>query len=348
MNVALLLLAYATLLATAGARALRRASWTERAPRLAIATWQTLTVSVVLSGVLAGLAMVVPLWQVSGTLANLLQACVLALRAQYAVPGGVVLALTGAVLAAGVIARTGFCLLTSLVHAAWERRRHRRALAIVGRHDARLGATIVDHPHPAAYCLPGVRRRVVLTTGALAALQERQLRAVLAHELAHVRGRHHLVLALAEALERAFPRVPAFRHGLTEVTRLIELLADDAASRASSRLTVAEALVALAEARTPAAALGAGGAAAARVRRLLRPHRPLGRVRTLFGSALAVLALAIPVVVAAGPAVAARDMNYCPLAGPVPPMSTSTMGSQRPLDRAASPVPSRRDVYYST
>ena len=45
--------------------------------------------------------------------------------------------------------------------------------------------------------------------------------AVLAHEQAHLRGRHHLVLAAGRILRRAFPWVPAFRWAYEEVTRLV-------------------------------------------------------------------------------------------------------------------------------
>lgn len=79
----------------------------------------------------------------------------------------------------------------------------------------------------------------MLTTGAIGALDESQLRAVLAHERAHLRGRHHLLVTLAGALSAAFPRVPAFRVAGEQVARLAELSADDAASASAHRLTVA-------------------------------------------------------------------------------------------------------------
>jgi hypothetical protein len=53
---------------------------------------------------------------------------------------------------------------------------------------------------PRRYCVPSLRHRVVLTTGAVAALEPRQLRAVIAHERAHLWGRHDLVIAGALAL----------------------------------------------------------------------------------------------------------------------------------------------------
>jgi Zn-dependent protease with chaperone function len=46
------------------------------------------------------------------------------------------------------------------------------------------------------YCVPGRLPTIVVTTGALAVLEPEQLAAVLAHERAHLAGRHHLLLAV--------------------------------------------------------------------------------------------------------------------------------------------------------
>jgi len=59
MIVAVALLGYAALLLTAGAAALARARWADRAPRLAVAAWLALTGSTVVSVVLGGVALVV-------------------------------------------------------------------------------------------------------------------------------------------------------------------------------------------------------------------------------------------------------------------------------------------------
>jgi Zn-dependent protease with chaperone function len=67
---------------------------------------------------------------------------------------------------------------------------------------------ILDDDVPAAYCLPCGRHRVVISAGALSRLSPGQLQAVLAHERAHLRAHHHLMLAIASALARAFPAIP--------------------------------------------------------------------------------------------------------------------------------------------
>jgi Zn-dependent protease with chaperone function len=266
---ALALLGYAALLLTAGPAALARARWPDSAPRLGIAAWFALTGSAVASVAAGGLALMVPAVRVSADLARLLSSCVMALRAQYAHPGGAALTGAGAVLALTMLARITWCTARALAQAARARRSHRLRLSLVATPDPQLGAVIVPHHKPAAYCLPGHGSRIVVTTGALGALDQAQLGAVLAHEREHLRGRHHLLVTRAGALSAAFPRVPAFRIAREQVARLAELRADDAASGASHRLAVAGALLNLG-AGVPAATLGAAGTAdAARVRRLI-------------------------------------------------------------------------------
>jgi hypothetical protein len=312
--VAVALLGYAALLLSVGAGALARARWADRAPRLAVAAWLALTGSAVASVTLGGLALVVPTVRVSTDLSALLAACAMALRARYAHPGGAALAGAGAVLGLAVIARVAWCTAGTLARAALARRRHRRGLALAGRRDARLGAVVVDHHEAAAWCLPGAGRQVVLTTAAVGVLDDASLVAVLAHERAHQRGHHHLLVSLAGSLAAAFPRIRAFRQGHEQVARLVELLADDAAAAASPRLKVAEALLALsAPAPAAAAALGAGGSAtAARIRRLIAAPAPLGRSRTTAGMLTVAALAAFPVLVLAGPAAAVSGQGYCP------------------------------------
>jgi len=308
------LLAYAGLLLAAAAPALARARWPDRAPRLAIAAWLALAGSAAGSVALGGLALVVPTVRVSADLSRLLTACVMALRAQYAHPGGAALAGAGAVLALAVTTRVAWCTARTLAAGALARRRHRRGLGVAGRPDPRLGAVVIDHHEPAAYCLPGGGRQVVLTTGAIDALDDAQLAAVLAHERAHQRGRHHLLVSLAGSLAAAFPRVPAYQQAHQQVARLAELLADDAATAASPRLTVAGALLALGTASpAPAAGLGAGGSATgARVRRLIAAPAPLSRAASAAGMLTVAALVAFPLLAAAGPALAAMGENYCP------------------------------------
>ena len=307
------LLAYAALLLTAGAAALARAAWPDRAPRLGIAAWLALSASAIASVMLGGLALMVPTQRVSGGLAWLLEACEMALRAQYAQPGGAALAGAGAMLAAAVAVRVTWCTVATLAATVRAGSRHGHRLRLAGRPDARLDAIVISHDEPAAYCVPGTGRPIVLTTAALRLLDDAQLTAVLAHERAHQDGRHHLLVWLAAVPAAAFGRVAAFRHARDQVARLAELAADDAAAARSPRLAVAGALLTLGAAPAGAGALGAGGStAAARIRRLIAAPNPLGRAARAAG-ALAVTALiALLLILLAAPAAGAFGSGYCP------------------------------------
>ena len=85
----------------------------------------------------------------------------------------------------------------SLRRASVKTRAHAEAACITGhRVEGGNAAFGLDATRPAVYCVPGRPPTIVLTTGALAVLDTEQLTAVLAHERAHLAGRHHLLLAV--------------------------------------------------------------------------------------------------------------------------------------------------------
>ena len=315
MTAPALLILCAILAAVLGPR-LRSGNWADRSPRLGVLVWQALTLSAVLSVVLAGLALAVPVLPATEDLAALLQACTMVLRAQYATPAGALLSGAGAATALALLARVAGCLVAEWLAARRQRNQQLQTLSLIARRDPACGVRVVEHPVPAAYCLPGRRRDIVFTSTALGVLNEDERNAVLRHELAHLRGRHHLVLGAAGALERAFPRVALFGVARSEMGRLVELAADDrAAADGSGRLAVARALLRLTEAgRAPASALSASGTATvARVRRLTAPPVPLRRAGAGFAASAAVAVLAAPVAVSVAPAIAAAQARFCPL-----------------------------------
>jgi Zn-dependent protease with chaperone function len=180
-------------------------------------------------------------------------------------------------------------------------RAHAEVARITGRRLPGAGAAVVlDEARRVAYCVPGRPATIVVTSGALAVLDPAQLTAVLAHERAHLAGRHHLLIALTRALSVSFPAVPLFTQGPAEVARLAELCADDSAARRGGRPALIAALLAMGTgAAVPHLALAATACAvAARVQRLLEPPRRTRRAR--YGLALTALAL----VLALAPALA--------------------------------------------
>lgn len=312
-TIVVLLLVYAAAIAAAGSRWLPRASWPLRAPRAAIAAWQAATLSVIASVVAAGVIMAVPCLRIS-TDPAVLRACLSVMWAQYATPQGTLTAATGSVLVVAVLGRMTWCTGMAMVRARRRRARHDDVLAMVAR-PGPAGVRLIDDEHPAVYCLPG-RGPIVMTTGALRCLDDRQLEAVLAHERAHLSGRHHLVLMFASALREAFPQAGFFAVAARQIGELIEVAADDAAIRREHRFTLAGALLAVATTGFPAGALGAGGTAAAqRVRRLIDPpRRPSPARRALTSATLT----AVSIAALATPALALITITHCPPCPHVP------------------------------
>jgi Zn-dependent protease with chaperone function len=221
---------------------------------------------------------------------------------------------------AGVIVLAA-SLALAVVAAAWrygrrvrrsgsQTRSHARAALLVGRAIAGQARTVMlDDPRPAAYCVAGRPAAIVVTSGALAVLDPPQLRAVLAHESAHLAHRHHALATVTRGLAAAFPGVPLFTRGAAEVARLTEMAADDTAARASGRPVLVTALIAIATgaavsstgslgAAVPAGAMAAAARAVPdRVERLLRPSSPARSA-----AFAAALTLTLAVLAAAPPA----------------------------------------------
>ncbi|MFG1702613.1 M56 family metallopeptidase [Nonomuraea sp. M3C6] len=310
MTVAVILALYSAFAALVLPRFLRRAAWTDRAPRLAIAMWQAASASVVISALLSAFAVAVPASVVGHGLAGLFEACAALLGDEATL--STTSTRVGLIAAGLVLARLAYTGGAVLLGARRERRHHADALTLLGRHDLDLDAVVVDYDERMAYCLPGRKGHAVITTAALRSLAPEHVAAVLAHEQAHLRGRHHLLLAAAETVTRAFPRVPLFEQARAEVARLVELLADDVAASRHPRIHIAAALVRLATGRVPAFALGAGGETALmRVRRMLNPQAPLGRRERLAGLLAVTVLLAGPATLALVPGVSVFLAHHC-------------------------------------
>jgi Zn-dependent protease with chaperone function len=315
VTVAAILVVYAACVGTVGARMLGRARWPARAPLLAIITYLAAAWSVVAALVLVGLTLAVHATALGGGLSQLIGACVLRLRDVYAAPGGATVAGLGLSLAGAVVARTALTAVTHLRAVRQHALRHAQTARLVGRREPVLGAVLVDHEQPAAYCVAGPHPTVILTTAALQALDPDQVDAVLAHERAHLAYRHHRLLAIARIGRQMLPFLPLMREADTQITRLVEMHADDAATAGRGARPLATALVVLATAASPAPGLGAATTdAVQRIQRLLSPAEPLGRVRRqLLRAGAAALALT-PVLLALAPAMVALALGRVPAA----------------------------------
>jgi Zn-dependent protease with chaperone function len=265
------------------------ASWPLRAPRAAVVLWQSIALAAVLSAFSAGLALAARLFSPGPD--------------QFAAMGAPMW--LGAVLVFAVTLVIGARLILAVVKVAIATRRrrahHRMMVDLLGTRPRELeGVRVLDVAEPLAYCLPGVRSRVVVSSGTLSALSDLELAAILRHERAHLRARHDLVLEGFTAVHTAFPRFVRSGSALSAVRLLVELLADDAAVRGSGRRPLARALVTCACGPTPAGALAAGGPSTVlRVRRLSGP--PNSPLLSAAAYLAAVAILVVPTVAVALP-----------------------------------------------
>ncbi|MGW2835591.1 M56 family metallopeptidase [Streptomyces sp. NPDC001286] len=190
-----------------------------------------------------------------------------ALRAQDPVSLGVatVSALT---LAAGLVS-LGVSAVRQVRHVLWARRE-------CGRVPGDTELVVLDNEAPQAFALPGAPGRIVVSRGMLRCLPDAEREALLAHERAHLRGRHHhfqtvwRLTAAANPLLRPLAEAGGF---------VLERWADEeAAARIGSRTVVARAdgRAALASAGMPrtASLAATGGAVPQRVQALLAPPPP--------------------------------------------------------------------------
>ncbi len=199
-------------------------------------------------------------------------------------------------------------LVLSLVRTARTRARHRELLELLVGPATDVDARVLDSPVPAAFCIPGARPLLVLSSGMVEELDADQLAAVVAHERAHLRERHHLLLLPFVAWRAALPVLPAADRAHDAVRDLVEMRADDVALRAltgpTPRRTLAQAIVAAAEGGAPHGALAVnGGPLAQRVTRLLDPPAPLPRWARPAALTSAVALLLVPTALLLAPAV---------------------------------------------
>ncbi len=310
MTVPFVLLILGALTAAMVPRLLVRAQWPDREPVLALWVWQCVVAAVLLCCVTA-----MALCASAASQAVRWHLFALAPRGAvdaYALnPYGVCSGLLAVLLACG--GAWSAAMLTREVRTARALRRARGA-ELRARVPRLPGEPPVSHERlvvlesdrPEAWWLAGPEPQLVVTTAAMRRLKGQQLDAVRAHELGHARARHDWLRACAYALAAGFPQVPVFEGFRQQVHRLVELAADDVASKRFGRLTTALALVELNEDRAVFGTLPTLEAQmTGRVQRLLEPAPRLTRARRWQVCALASLVPAVPLLVAFGPGIGA-------------------------------------------
>ncbi|WP_330254690.1 M56 family metallopeptidase [Nocardia sp. NBC_00565] len=282
----------ALLLAGPAPALLSRATWPYRTPRAALVLWQAIALAAVLSAFGSGLAIAAELLvpgpdgRPTTSPAREIDALGLPLWLAYVLVFALTL-LVGARLIYAIV-RVG-------VHTRRRRARHRMLVDLLdqsGPHRRAADIRVLASTEPIAYCLPGLRQRVVLSEGTLTSLQDAEVTAIVSHERSHLRARHDLVLEAFTAVHEAFPRVVRSKAALGSVKLLIELLADDSAVKVTGPTPLARALVACAKSTAPQGALAAGGPTT-----LIRIQRLGGRIGDIRVASAAYLGSAAILVV---------------------------------------------------
>ncbi|WP_394552123.1 M56 family metallopeptidase [Agromyces sp. MMS24-JH15] len=259
LTASVLLAAVAIALAWPVPVALARASWPARAPGPALALWQAIALG-------GGITMIGSLLVFGAAPAGSLPAAAAALLPHLfagSLPQGFSLVHLGALtLAIALAVHLALNLALTAGRAERERRRQHQLIALLS--DPLPGSPhtrVLPHSAPLAYCVPGIRTATVLTDGLVAALDDRQLAAVVAHERAHLEQFHHVVLVAFRAWHSALPWFPIANRAERAVTQLTEMLADDRARHEAGDDALGSALRLLGSDAEPGAYADAGGIA---------------------------------------------------------------------------------------
>lgn len=306
MSVAPCLLVYVAVVAVLGPRLLVRWAHDGLAPRLGVAAWISAIASVLASSLIAAVLVLVQLAQrwdrPWGAIAG---SCVAAVSEAVSGKAGIVLQASVVGISMSAVLGAGYVGVRLARRVRAMRRRtdeHARAAWIIGRRLDGIEALVVDAPERAAYCVPGRPHAIVVTSAALAALDDLQLGAVLAHERAHLAGRHPQLITLVRGLAATLPRVALFTTGAAEIARLLEMCADDTAARSHGPRPLLEGLLALTGiSEIPAPSMGAAAVAVlARATRLASQASPAARGRANLFLAMGIAASSAPPLLTVG------------------------------------------------
>ncbi|GGT31812.1 M56 family metallopeptidase [Nonomuraea spiralis] len=286
------------------ARALAGASWAHRCPRAALVLWQAIGLGAGLGAV--GLGLVAAVAPLAAVFPHGMHTLVRQIAGGHGLDGLGPVHLLALAWSVGLLSWLTVHTARVVRRTVQERRRQRLLIDLVADHLPAYDAFVLPVDGQLAYCVPGRRRRIVLSKGTLDTLTPAELEAVLRHERAHARGRHHLAMLPFVALSHAFSWLPSARTARQAVAVLLEMIADDHACRAHGELPLARALVRMAAGGTGPAASGTFALADAgvveRLQRLLDGRGRPGWVPAVVYAA-AVLQLSGPLAVLVAPVV---------------------------------------------
>ncbi len=200
----------------------------------------------------------------------------------------------GVALTSGILGRLGWAVLGA-VRASRQQTPHlgqSRLLAL----GAPPGEPLwVDDDRAMAVSIGGRPGLVIATEGLRRQLPPAAVHAALEHERAHLRGRHHVLVAIVETLAAAFPWCPLLREAPAATRDLVELAADARAAGRCGPEAVRTALHHLTGQPTPAFGLAmASRLTELRMSRLSCPVNTQRLLRWPGSVAMALSALALP------------------------------------------------------
>ncbi|MET9046958.1 M56 family metallopeptidase [Streptomyces sp. NPDC004362] len=194
-----------------------------------------------------------------------------------------VAAASALVLAAGLIS-LGIAALSQTRHVI---RARRECARLPG--DTELA--VLDDDTPLAFALPGSPGRIVVSRGMLKCLGDGERQALLTHERAHLRGKHHVFKTIWRLTSAVNPLLRPLAH--TGAFVLERWADEEAAAQTGDRVMVARAVgraaLASAGAPRPAALAATGGEVPQRVRALLGPPPARRRLPFAAGALLLIL-----------------------------------------------------------
>lgn len=254
------------------ARRLAAAAWTHRHPRAALVLWQAIGLAGGLGAV--GIGLVAAVWPLAAVFPHGMHTLARQIAGGHGLdglgPAHMAALAWSAGLCVWLLAHTIRVTAKTVLH----QRRQRLLVDVVADHLPVPNVYVLPSARRVAYCVPGRHGRVVLSRGTLDLLGSQELDAVLAHERAHARGRHDVVLLPFVALSHAFPWLPVVGTAREAVAVLVEMIADDHGRQVHGELPLARALVRMA---TPVGGQGAGAFALADAGLTERLERLLNR-----------------------------------------------------------------------
>jgi Zn-dependent protease with chaperone function len=307
MTIALALLGAAALVAVLMPRLLWRLHRTRLDPLVLITGWTLSGVGVLGTAATAILLLLLPQHGMPSDLVRAVHGCWLALG--HGAPPGTeqIAGLVGATVLAAVAVRIVLIGRRQTIRRRQARAQRRAVLRLAGRSvneeptPAGPPTLWLEHDRPLAFSLPGRGGLVVATEGLAERLAPVEVAAVLEHERAHMRGRHHLLLATAEAIAWALPMLPLLRQARAALPDLVEFAADATAARRCGARVLHDALARIADVDLPPTALAAGSRVVEqRLRRLASSVATRGPARRVLGASLMGAAFLVAPVAIAG------------------------------------------------